>query len=131
MKEESIQALIEESKSSNASMNDDILERNQIVSMQTTLFPDENYHGVMDGKSQREFRDRYCWTSMTYDLLLDCDFDDDKLKGELNKLIKKEPDFLYPYLTLAKILKKEDQVIEANKILENAYTWALNLIIDG
>lgn len=127
MNEESMEAFVKEFVTV---IEDDVTKSNLKVSMQTTLFPDENYQEILDEKSQREFRDITRFADEEHERLFDGDFDDVKVKKELDKLIKKDPDFLYPYLTLVEILKKEGQISEANEVLEKAYVRALNLIID-
>lgn len=127
MKDESMQALIDEIT---FTIDEDIPKRNLKASMQTTLFPDENYQGILDEKSQKEFIDRYRFTRDKYIDLLNSEFNNTKLIEELKKLMDEDPDYLYPYLKLVKILKEEDQIHEADKVLENAYIRALNLIID-
>lgn len=106
------------------------MSNNRNVTRQTTLFPDEIFHGILDEKCHIEFRDHPRYLMESYYDLLESDIEDSTLKAELKKLINKEPDFLCPYLTLIKILREENQISEANKVLENAYAQALNLIID-
>ncbi|MBM4241073.1 MAG: tetratricopeptide repeat protein [Euryarchaeota archaeon] len=53
-----------------------------------------------------------------------------ELKTELEKLIKKDPDFFDSYLTLFQILQSEGRPSEAMELLDEAYRRAINLITD-
>lgn len=87
---------------------------------QTTLFDEkptiyrfiDKTHPIMD-----EFQE-----------LIHGDYDNFKLKKELKQLIKKDPDFLNTYLKLFFILEEENNQVEANKILDEAYKRAVELI---
>lgn len=52
------------------------------------------------------------------------------IKRQLTKLIEEDPDFLDSYLLLYNILQNEDNLLEAEKILDDAYERALKLITD-
>ena len=52
------------------------------------------------------------------------------IKRELRRLIEKDPDFLDSYLLLFEILQDEDNFPEAEKVLDEAYHRAVNLITD-
>ncbi len=54
----------------------------------------------------------------------------DEIKREMKELIKSDPDFLDPYLTLADILEEEENYGKAREILREAYLKAMNLIVD-
>ncbi|MFQ6032356.1 MAG: tetratricopeptide repeat protein [Candidatus Zixiibacteriota bacterium] len=52
------------------------------------------------------------------------------IKGQLRRLIEKDPDFLDSYLLLHQILQDEGNFLEAEKILDQAYGRAIELITD-
>lgn len=104
--------------------------RNNKFSKQTTLFPNDNYQGVLVGSNRKFLGENYWFLSNRHDLLMNTDFNVDKVKAELNKMINEEPDFLKPYLTLSKIFKREGNISKSNEFLEEAYQRALNLVLD-
>jgi tetratricopeptide (TPR) repeat protein len=54
----------------------------------------------------------------------------ESIKRKLKQLIKKDPDYLDPYLRLFSILQYEDDFAEADRTLDDAYRRALRLITD-
>lgn len=54
----------------------------------------------------------------------------EELKREMKRLIKENPDFFDPYLTLADILEEEEKYLKAEEVLKKAYSRAMNLIVD-
>lgn len=52
------------------------------------------------------------------------------VKRQLKQLIEKDPDFFDPYLLLYELFLNEDNLPEAESILNTAYERALNLITD-
>jgi len=52
----------------------------------------------------------------------------DFIKRKMKELIKKDPDFLDPYLILYDILNEEGKTKEAEELLDEAYRRAINLI---
>jgi tetratricopeptide (TPR) repeat protein len=65
-----------------------------------------------------------------YDLLCAEDMGITQFKLELEDLIEKDPNFLDSYITLVEIFLFEGRLPEANKLMEDAYQRALNLITD-
>lgn len=83
-------------------------------------------------KKTREFIDnKHDVMNIYYDL---CEKYNDRnaktIKKQLNQLIKIDPNFLDSYLLLYEILEDEGNLIEAEKVLDDAYERALKLIMD-
>jgi len=84
-------------------------------------------------KRQREYIDKkHKVMSAYYDLCEKyCNGSDKRvIKRQLNQLIKENPDFLDSYLLLCEILQNDDNLPEAEKILDEAYERALMSITD-
>jgi len=59
------------------------MSNNRNVTRQTTLFPDEIFHGILDEKCHIEFRDHPRYLMESYYDLLESDIEDSTLKAEL------------------------------------------------
>jgi tetratricopeptide (TPR) repeat protein len=52
------------------------------------------------------------------------------MRLRLRELIKKQPDYLDPYLLLCEVYAAEQRYLQASKVLDKAYRRALSLILD-
>ena len=62
--------------------------------------------------------------------LLDSDLTETKLLKSMLQLIRKDPDFLDPYIVSADTLLRSNKIKSGLKLIEEAYNKALNLIVD-
>lgn len=141
MREELIQALKEELEESEGELEELEEESDSFMinssenkankfQKQTTLFPEDNYQGILQTESERKFQDKQRNAAQTCEFLLETYSDESIIKKELEKLIKEDPDFLDSYLIISKIFIGEGKESEAEKTLDIAYHRALNLITD-
>lgn len=134
MREELIQALKEELEESGGEPDSFMInppeKKANEFQKQTTLFPDDNYQGILQTESERKFQDKPRDAAQSCEVLLETYSDESIIKKELEKLIKEDPDFLDSYLILSKIFIGEGKESEAEKTLDIAYHRALNLITD-
>ena|GEM_PF-5002537 len=107
LKDESIHSLIEKKRKERSKAP----KENEYAPEQTTLSNNLN----SDQSKQREFVDLDHKAMDDYHKLLQEELGMSKLKIELEKLIKKDPDFFDSYLTLFEILKGEGRQSEAEK----------------
>lgn len=103
----------------------DTIKENEYDPGQTTLFDYNN-----SSPDEGEYIDREREVVNDYHNLIQEEPGIPLLKVELKKLIKKDPDFFGSYLTLFKILQNEGKQKEAEKLLDEAYKRAINLITD-
>jgi len=126
LEDESIQSLIEEKRRERANAQ---IKENGHDPGQTTLFDDIN-----SNQDEREYVDKDRKVMDDYHKLIQeepgISLLNVELKMELEKLIKKDPDFFDSYLTLFQILESEGRPSEAMKVLDEAYKRAINLITD-
>lgn len=90
---------------------------------QITLFNDKSV-------KKQEFLDKKRDVRDEFNDLLEKDYDNLRMKTELKKLTRKDPDYLNTYIQLYFILNEEGDLPEAIKMLDEAYKRALDLIID-
>ena len=83
-------------------------------------------------EKKREFVDKKRELMGDYYDLLDNleDMELEDVKKTLRAMIKKDPDYLDPYLLLFEILLNEGNIFEADELLDEAYARALKLISD-
>ena len=86
-------------------------------------------------KAHREFIDKERNVMEPYyefcDYYESKDFDYGTGEKRLREFIDEDPDFLDPYLTLREILLERGKVVEAARLLDEAYARALKLIRDA
>lgn len=122
LKDKLVQSLIEKKRKEWGKAR----KENEYEPEQTTLFHDLN----SNQSKQREFVDQDHEVIDDYHKLIQEEPGIPLLKVELKKLIKKDPDFFDSYLTLFNILQSEGRQREAEKLLDEAYKRAINLITD-
>ena len=81
---------------------------------------------------EKSFVDKYRPVEVTYYEMMDSsDFASSRdMEREVRKIIKKDPDYLDPYLLLYEVYQEEGKFNTAEEILNQAYNRAIELITD-
>jgi len=96
-----------------------------------SLKPDVQIVNPHRKKRIKEFRDADHKLMTKYYDLLEQELSNRRLQGEMEKLIKKDPDFYDPYIILADILETQRKRAEARSLLTKGFRWAMKRIVDN